>query len=103
MMKGVRLCSHDLPSGRTCRQPVIKDEQVCRHHMRPYRHGMYEITHDEAMERLVADLSSMDAPRLLRTLQAKLKRIQSAVRADPEARIVLSAVLDRLRKIQSFQ
>jgi hypothetical protein len=97
MPKAARLCQYDLPNGKLCRQVALKDEHVCRHHMRTYRHGMYDITHEEAMERLEADLRAMEIPRLLLALQRKLNPIQSVVRAYPEARLALNIALERLK------
>ncbi len=97
MPKAAPLCQYDLPNGKLCRQVALKDEQVCRHHMRNYRHGMYDITHEEAMERLEADLRAMEIPKLLLALQRKLNPIRSVVGAYPEARLALNIALERLR------
>lgn len=67
--------------------------------MRPFRHGMYEITRDEAMERLQQTLDTLDLAALLRTLRAKLNKLQSAVRSHPEAQVALNVTLERLRQI----
>lgn len=98
-MPNARLCSYEFPDGRLCRQVTLKDEQGCRHHMRPFRHGMYEITRDEAMDRLQQKLNTLDLAALLRTLRATLNKLQSAVRSHPEAQITLNVTLDRLRHI----
>ena len=98
MSKPTRLCQYDMPNGKLCRQVALKGEQVCRHHMRLFRHGMYEITHREAMERLEAKLNNLDLSDLLSALQYKLARLQSAVRHDPEAQLTLRVALEHLRK-----
>lgn len=98
MMKAARLCAEQLSSGRTCRQLALQHEYVCRHHMSPYRHGTYDCAHQEAMERLAATLASMDMPQLLRTLRARLNRIERLVRHNPEASLALSIALKRLRE-----
>lgn len=98
MSKPASLCQYDMPNGKLCRQIALKGEQVCRHHMRLFRHGMYEITHQEAMERLEAKLNNLDLSDLLSALQFKLGRLQSAVRADPEAQLTLRVALEHLRK-----
>ena len=98
MSKAVRLCAHDLPSGKPCRQVALKGEPGCRHHMRLFRHVEAELMHEEAMARLEAKLNALDLTDLLRALQLKLGRLQSAVRPDPEARLTLSVALERLRK-----
>lgn len=100
-MPNAPLCSHEFPSGKPCRQIPLKDEQLCRHHMRPFRHNMYQVTHDEAMERLRHKLNGLDLAALLRSLQAKLNKIQPVVRSHPEAQLALHATLDRLRQILS--
>lgn len=98
-MPNARLCAYDFPSGKACRQVALKDEALCRHHMAPHRHGMYEITHDEAMDRLQQKLNALELPDLLRLLQAKLNNIKTTVRSHPEAQLTLNAALDRLRFI----
>ena len=98
MFKPARLCQYDMPNGKLCRQVALKGEQVCRHHMRLFRHDMYEITHREAMERLEAKLNNLDLLDLLSALQYKLTRLQSTVRADPEAQLTLRVALEHLRK-----
>jgi hypothetical protein len=60
---------------------------------------MYEITHEEAMDRLQQKLNTLDLPSLLRTLQAKLNNIQTTVRSHPEAQLTLNITLDRLHQI----
>ena len=49
MSKPTRLCAHDLPSGKPCRQVALKGEPGCRHHMRLFRHVEAELMHEEAM------------------------------------------------------
>lgn len=98
MSKPADLCQYDLPNGNLCRQVALKGEQVCRHHRRLFRHSEAEMLHDEAMDRLAAQLRSLDLFGLLRALQTKLNRIQSVVRADPEARLALNIALERLQK-----
>jgi hypothetical protein len=98
-MPNARLCAYEFPNGKLCRQVALKDEQGCRHHMRPFRHGMYEITHEEAMDRLQQKLNALDLPALLRALQAKLNNIQTTVRSHPEAQLTLNITLDRLHQI----
>jgi hypothetical protein len=98
-MPNARLCIYEFPNGKLCRQVALKDEQGCRHHMRPFRHGMYEITHEEARDRLQQKLNTLDLPSLLRTLQAKLNKIQSTLRSHPEAQLTLTITLERLRQI----
>ncbi|MGC1360134.1 MAG: hypothetical protein WA400_20980 [Silvibacterium sp.] len=66
--------------------------------MRLFRHVEAELMHEEAMARLEAKLNALDVTDLLRALQLKLGRLQSAVRPDPEARLTLSVALEHLRK-----
>lgn len=98
MSMPVRLCTHDLPTGKLCRQVALKGEQVCRHHMRNFRHGMYEITRQEAAERLEARLNQMNLSELLLTLERKLNRIQKTIPAWDEARITLRIALRQLKE-----
>lgn len=93
----VPLCRQILRNGRKCTQPALHGEQGCRHHMRPFRHDMYQITHEEAMQRLQASLEAMELPKLLLALQHKLNRIRSVVRRNPEAQLALDIALQRLQ------
>ena len=57
-----------------------------------------ERAHNEAMARLRAELDRMDVPELLQTLDKKLDRITNTVRTNPEARLTLGVVLERLAR-----
>jgi hypothetical protein len=92
----VRLCQYDLPNGKLCRQIALKEESVCRHHMRNFRHNMYEVMHAEAMERFEARLNQMDLPELLVTLESKLNRIQKTMPVWDEARVTLRITLQHI-------
>lgn len=96
MPQTVRLCQFDLPSGQTCRQIALKDEQLCRHHMRLFRESEAEMLREEAMERLAAKLASLALPDLLYALYGKLSRIRTTVRSHPEAQLALEITLHRL-------
>ena len=51
------------------------------------------------MARLFAELDAMSFPELLQTLDKKLNRITSIIRAYPEARLTLGMVLQRLAQL----
>lgn len=99
MPQTARLCQFDLPSGRTCRQIALKDEQLCRHHMCLFRESETEMLREEAMEQLALQLSALDLPELLHALCGKLSRIRTNVRSVPEAQLALNITLQRLREI----
>lgn len=92
----IQLCTHLLPSGKLCQAAALRNERLCRHHIRINRIAERERAHNEAMARLFAQLSAMSFPELLQTLDKKLDRITSIVRAYPEARLTLGVVLERL-------
>ena len=94
--KPVALCTHLLPSGKLCQAAALRNERLCRHHIRNHRFLERERAHNEAMARLFADLDAMSFPELLQTLDKKLDRITNIVRAYPEARLTLGVVLERL-------
>lgn len=90
-----------MPSGKLCRGVALRNERYCRAHILDHRLLERERQHDEAMFRLRAELDTMDIPELLHTLEARLNRITSIVRAYPEARLTLAATIDRLRDQKS--
>lgn len=94
--KPVDLCTHLMPSGKLCRGIALRNERLCRAHIRNHRFQEREWAHNQAMDRLRDELDLMDIPELLQTLQEKLTRITSIVRAYPEARLTLSVTIDRL-------
>jgi len=96
MSRTADLCKYDLPNGKLCRQIALKNEQLCRHHSRLFRHSEAQVIHDHAMECLAADLESLPLPCLLRVLHSYLNRIQRAVRGLPEAQVALNIALRRL-------
>ena len=94
----VNLCQFDLPSGRTCRQLAMKDQQVCRHHIRNFREADQDAARDVARIRLEDHLNQMHLPELLHTLQRKLKRIVRTIPIYDEARTTLCIAIQRLQK-----
>jgi hypothetical protein len=96
MSKPADLCQYDLPNGKLCRQIALRDAQVCRHHMRLFRHGEAQMIHDEAMERLASGLERLPLHRVLRVLETYLKQARRAVRGLPEAQVTLDIALRRL-------
>jgi hypothetical protein len=96
MSRTADLCQYDLPNGKLCRQIALRDVQVCRHHMRLFRHDEAKMIHDEAMERLASRLESLPLHRVLRVLETYLKQARRAVRGLPEAQLTLDIALRRL-------
>jgi hypothetical protein len=96
MPKQAQLCRYDLPNGKTCRQITLRGEQLCRHHMRLFREDETEMVREKAMERLAANLVSLELPALLYALYGKLSRIRTTVRSHPEAQLALEITLHRL-------
>ncbi|MFZ0662827.1 MAG: hypothetical protein WAM66_09055 [Acidobacteriaceae bacterium] len=88
-----------MPTGKLCRGVALRNERYCRNHIRNYRLAERERQHDDAMSRLSAQLDAMDIPQLLQTLQLKLDRVTSIVRAYPEARLTLTIVINRLQAL----
>lgn len=97
--KPAPLCTHLMPTGKLCRGIALRNQRYCRNHIRNYRLVELERQHDDAMFRLRAQLDAMDIPQLLQTLQLKLDRITSIVRAYPEARLTLTTVINRLQAL----
>lgn len=100
MSQPVPLCRRKLANGKPCRQPAIKGEQGCRHHTRPFRHAVHDITHEESMAKLENSLNAMAMPELLLALQQKLNRIHAVIPAYPEAQLALEVALERLAEIR---
>ena len=98
MSRTADLYRHQLPSGQTCRQITLKGEYFCRHHRRLFHKSENEMIHEEAMERLAAELQSLDLPDLLHALYGKLTRLRSTVRANPEAQLALTITLERMKQ-----
>ena len=96
--KPVDLCTHLLPSGKLCRGIALRGERLCRSHIRNHRILERERAHQQAMDRLAAELDVLDLPELLLALNEKLSRITSIVRAYPEARLALVIALQRLEE-----
>lgn len=94
----VRLCQFDLPSGRTCGQVAMKDQSVCRHHIRNFRDADQAAAREVAMTRLEDRLNQMELPELLHTLQRKLNRIVRTMPVYDEARTTLHVAIDRLHQ-----
>ena len=95
----IALCTHLLPSGKLCQAAALRNERLCRHHIRNHRFLERERAHNEAMARLFAELDAMSFAELLQTLDKKLNRITSIVRTYPEARLTLGMVLQRLAEL----
>ena len=98
MSRHADLCQYDLPNGKLCRQVALKNEQLCRHHRRFVRHTDEQCSRSMAEEIFSAQLTQMDTPTLLHTLEQKLRRIEYATPAHSEARLTLQAALNRLEQ-----
>lgn len=98
MSKFVELCQYQLPTGQTCRQITLKDDSLCRHHRRLFRHSEAEICQEQAMERLAAKLLALDLPALLYLLYGKLNSIRTTLRSHHEAQLALAIAFQRLRE-----
>lgn len=94
----VRLCQFDLPNGELCRQVAMKDQPVCRHHIRNFREADQDAAREVAMTRLEDRLNQMNLPELLHTLQRKLNRIVRTMPVYDEARTTLRIAIDCLHK-----
>jgi len=102
-MPNASLCQYDLPSGKLCRQIALKGEQICRHHMRLFRHSESEMIRQEALDDLAERLSAMHLPELLRTLQRQCRRMQRNHRAvsaslSEETQLTLAITLQRIEE-----
>jgi len=93
------LCTRLLPTGKTCAQPALRGENLCRFHNDA--RSRYEAEHDERMFELGDELDAMTIPQLLETLLDKLSNIRSVVRTYPEAKLVLIVAVSRLAEITS--
>jgi hypothetical protein len=101
--KPVDLCTQLLSSGKLCRGIALKNERFCRAHIRNHRIAERDRQHQEAMDRLGAQLDVLDLPELLLALHEKLNRIRSIVRAYPEARLALIITINRLARLTSLE
>jgi len=99
MPKPVRLCAHILLDGTNCRQVTLRGKLFCRHHLNGSRIRRRAL-HQKAMDRLRAEAKTLGTCDLLSHLSHRLYRIQSAVAGYPEARTLLSVVLERLDELE---
>ena len=93
------LCTRKLPTGRTCTQPALRGELLCRFHNDARSRHLAE--HDARMFDLGDDLDAMALPQLLETLLDKLDNIRSVVRTYPEAKLALIVAVNRLAELTS--
>ena len=101
MHKPLDLCTFILPNGSRCRQVTLRDKLFCRHHIR-LRKLRRRSTHQMTTDRLRAEVANLDFIQLLFHLAVRLQHIQSAVEGYPEARAILSIVLERLNQMEQF-
>jgi hypothetical protein len=99
MSKTARVCAHIMLNGGNCRQVTLRDKLYCRHHVNGSRIHRRAL-HQRAMDRLRAEAKNLGTWDLLAHLSHRLYRIQSAVAGYPEARTLLSVVLERLRELE---
>lgn len=98
--KPVDLCTHLLPSGKLCRGIALRNERLCRAHIRNHRFLERERQFQLSMQRLGDQLDAMDLPDLLLALGQKLDRISSIVQPYPEARLTLIVAINRLNQLK---
>ena len=93
------LCTRLLPTGKTCAQPALRGERLCRFHNDARSRAIAE--HDERMFALGDQLDAMTIYQLLETLLDKLDNIRTIVRAFPEAKQTLVIAINRLAELTS--
>ena len=93
------LCTRPLPSGKTCAQPALRGERLCRFHNSA--RARVEAAHDERMFALGDQLDAMTIYQLLETLLDKLNNVRSVVRAFPEAKQTLVIAINRLAELSA--
>jgi hypothetical protein len=91
------LCTRLLPTGKTCAQPALRGEGLCRFHNDARSRAIAE--HDERMFALGDQLDAMTIYQLLETLLDKLDNIRTIVRAFPEAKQTLVIAINRLAEL----
>ncbi len=97
--RAAALCTRLLPTGKTCAQPALRGERLCRFHNDARSRAIAE--HDERMFALGDQLDAMTIYQLLETLLDKLNNIRTIVRAFPEAKQTLVIAINRLAELTS--
>ena len=97
--RAAALCTRLLPTGKTCAQPALRGERLCRFHNDARSRAIAE--HDERMFALGDQLDAMTIYQLLETLLDKLDNIRTIVRAFPEAKQTLVIAINRLAELTS--
>jgi hypothetical protein len=95
----IALCTRRLSTGKTCAQPALRGENLCRFHNDA--RSRYLAEHDERMFAFGDKLDAMDLPQLLETLHDKLANIGSVVRTFGEAKLALIVATSRLAELTS--
>ncbi len=98
-VRAAALCTRLLPTGKTCAQPALRGEGLCRFHNDARSRAIAE--HDERMFALGDQLDAMTIYQLLETLLDKLDNIRTIVRAFPEAKQTLVIAINRLTELAS--
>jgi hypothetical protein len=95
--RAAALCTRLLPTGKTCAQPALRGERLCRFHNSARARAIAE--HDERIFALSDELDAMTIPQLLETVHDKLFEIRSTVRAFGEAKLAVIVAVQRLAEL----